>query len=66
MSPAAPTTYSDSFPLIRDPAALERRARHIQNVAVFISDPAVCDETLAKAQAMLDEAERLRELVKSV
>lgn len=49
------------FPLSRDPAALERRARQIQNVAVFIQDPLVYDETLARARAMLDEAKMLRQ-----
>jgi hypothetical protein len=44
----------------RNPAELERRAAQIRNVAALIKDPLAYDEALAKAQALLDEAARLR------
>jgi hypothetical protein len=53
----------DSNLFSRNPEHLERRASQIQNVACLISDQAVYDEAQRKAQELLDEAQRLREMV---
>lgn len=47
--------------LLAEAAALERRAKQIQNVACLIEKATAYDEALEEAQGLLAEAARVRE-----